>query len=268
MSFGKFLATPSKIATRNWKMLSTICGVYLTIASRTPTKSFRAPSAIIGTHSTRTFTTSTIITLTASQIAGTLRINTSQNATTASVSTSMISGMIFNIPIIIIRSVATIDAATATVIPANAVNPAAAAKQPTPIKAAAAPIANNPGISPPLVTAFAATIKIPNATPNVISPLAMPSQLSFSKLCIPDANIFIDADMTNNAAAIPRRLFPVLDDPPTIFENAAIISNIPPIAVPAFAKLPQSISAKSCAADANTFMDAAITIRPAPVLTI
>ena len=51
-------------------------------------------------------------------------------------------------------------------------------------------------------------------------------------------------------------------------ENRATANNIPPMAAPALPRSSQSISAKSFAAEANTFIDADIAIKATPVDTI
>ena len=324
---GRLRAIPSRTPMRNWKIESTIEGVYSTKASRTPAISLSAPSAMAGTHSTSTSTKVSTTALIASPIAGALSAITLQNSTIASPILATMAGISSAIPVMITVRDATIAVAPAVPAAANAVTPTAKADRPAPARAKPAPIpttdtpisANAP-LKPRIVgtrgvrTRPATPITV-NAPARATSPLAIAVQLIAPRMlstgvmtsnALAATNIAADpasvpviafkpiariaiapprvtkplaissqviplillraSAITTKAAATAIRPVPI----PTIFLGMKLTAIVTAVSAPAIATSPLAISSqdiepKSCTAEANIFIEAAIAIKATPV---
>ena len=267
------MATPSSTAIRNWKIESTIDGVYSTNASRTPAISFSAPSAIAGTHSTSTSTSIRTTALTASPIASALSAITLQNSTIASPILATIAGMSAATPVIITVKEATMAVAPAVPAAARAVKPTAKADKPAPAKASPAPMpttATPISAKEPLkariegtngVSTAPATPRTANAPAKVTRPLTMELQLIAPRI----ANTGVS---TKSALAATSRAAEPARVPVMVFNPMARIVIAPPRVIRPFATCSQLRFPIFSRAVERTTSAAETITKPAPIPAI
>ena len=248
MSSGRFFAIPSRTLIKNWKIESTIEGVYLTRATNTASISASAPSAICGTHSKRTSSKDRTTALMASPIAGALSAITRQNAIIPSPIFSSTAGISAATPVMITVRDATIAVAPAAPAAAKAVNPTAKADNPVPAANSPAPIARTPtpmSAKAPLNPRIVGTsgVRTAPATPRtakapaiVTNPFAMEIQLIAPRTERTGVNTAKAAAATSIAAEPPS--VPFIKFSPTASSANATPIVTSPLAICSHEKLP------------------------------